>query len=37
LIQFSIPNLNQKRITVQIEGISSEGKLISTIKTINLD
>ena len=37
LIQFSIPNLNQKRITVQIEGISTEGKLISTIKTINLD
>ena len=36
-IQFAIPNLKQKKITLLIEGISTEGKLISTIKTINLD
>lgn len=34
--RFSIPNLSQKTIKVIIEGISSDGKLLSEIKTINI-
>ncbi len=34
---FSIPNLNQKTIKVIIEGISSEGDLISMTKTLIID
>jgi hypothetical protein len=37
MIQLFIPNLKQKNITLQIEGISLEGKLISTTKVINLE
>lgn len=33
---FSIPNKNQKKVKLLIEGFSSDGQLISEIKTINL-
>ena len=35
--QFTIPNLNQKSIKIVVEGISSEGKLISEVKTITIN
>lgn len=34
--KFSIPNLYQKTIKIVIEGISSDGKLLSEIKTISI-
>lgn len=33
---FQIPNLNQKKVKILIEGFSGDGKLISEIKTIDL-
>jgi hypothetical protein len=35
--RFSFPNLNQEVITIIVEGISSDGKLISEIKTITVE
>ena len=35
--RFSFPNLNQEAITIIVEGISSDGKLISEIKTITVE
>jgi len=32
--QFSIPNLNQKKVKIIVEGMTSEGKMISCTKTI---
>lgn len=34
---FQIPNLNQKKVKLLIEGFSGDGKLISEIKTVNLE
>lgn len=34
--RFSIPNLQQKTIKVIVEGISSDGKLLSEVKTISI-
>ncbi len=34
--KFSIPNLYQKTIKIVIEGISSDGKLLSEVKTISI-
>ncbi len=35
--KFLIPNLNQKTIKIVFEGISSDGKLISEVKTISIN
>ncbi|MFC6096951.1 hypothetical protein ACFPVY_09875 [Flavobacterium qiangtangense] len=34
---FQIPNMNQKKVKILIEGFSADGKLISEIKTIELE
>lgn len=35
--KFQIPNLNQKKVKLVIEGFNSEGKLISEVKTLSLE
>ena len=37
LINFEIPNLNQKSIKILVEGFSEDGKFISEIKTLQIE